>query len=86
MGNAYRDGWDRTFGPKESPRMLRCPFPLRRGLQIEVTLPAEGCRCATCVKLREVVTEQGEVGDVDNRVEAGHSCARRETRRRGSAS
>ncbi|MGA9307322.1 MAG: hypothetical protein WBW31_18100 [Candidatus Sulfotelmatobacter sp.] len=39
MGNAYRDGWDRTFGPKESPRMLRCPFPLRRGLQIEVTLP-----------------------------------------------
>jgi hypothetical protein len=41
MSKAYRDGWERTFAPKASPEMLRCPFPLRRGIQIEVTLPSD---------------------------------------------
>ena len=40
MSNAaYRKGWDRIFAPKVPPQMLRCPFSLRRGIQIEVTLP-----------------------------------------------
>jgi len=37
---AYRDGWERIFAPK-TPEMIRCPFPLRRGVQIDVTLPRD---------------------------------------------
>ncbi len=31
----------RIFAPKPPPEMLRCPFPLRRDMQIEVTLPRD---------------------------------------------
>jgi hypothetical protein len=46
MGNvvnirAYREGWERTFAPKPVPKMLRCPFPLRPGLMINVELPSD---------------------------------------------
>lgn len=41
MGNEYREGWERTFGPKPAPRMLRCLHTLRRGMRIEVTLPED---------------------------------------------
>lgn len=38
---AYRDGWERIFNPKPPVVMHRCPFPLRRGMQIELTLPSD---------------------------------------------
>jgi hypothetical protein len=41
MSQAYREGWERTFGPKAPPELLRCPFPLRKGLIIHVELPRD---------------------------------------------
>ncbi len=38
-----------------------------------MVLPTEGCLCATCVKLREVVTDRGEV--VASTLEAYRVCA-----------
>jgi len=37
---AYRDGWERIFGPP-APKITSCPFPLRRGLTITVELPSD---------------------------------------------
>lgn len=42
--NDYRDGWERTFAAKPTltpPRMIRCPFKLRRGMVIDVEVPSD---------------------------------------------
>ena len=41
MGKAYRDGWEQVFGPKPAPKVTRHPFPLRRGMVINVELPSD---------------------------------------------
>jgi len=40
---AYRDGWERTFGPKPkaTPRIIRNPYPLRPGLDIRYEIPED---------------------------------------------
>jgi hypothetical protein len=40
MSAAYREGWDRIFDPP-LPRLIRCPFNLRRGLTIHVDVPSD---------------------------------------------
>ena len=40
MSRAFRDGWDRVFGPKPEPA-LRNPFPLRRGVMMHYEIPAD---------------------------------------------
>jgi hypothetical protein len=40
MGKAYREGWERIFGPK-SPKVISCPFNLRSDLTIRVDLPTD---------------------------------------------
>jgi hypothetical protein len=41
MSQAYREGWDRTFGPKPAPQLYTNQFRLRRDCQIPVTLPVD---------------------------------------------
>ncbi len=40
MSQAYREGWDRIFGPPP-PKIMSCSFPLRRDLMIIVELPSD---------------------------------------------
>ena len=37
----YRDGWERVWGPKPAPEMIRTTFPLRPGMQIQVEIPRD---------------------------------------------
>ena len=46
MTAAFRAGWERIFGPP-SPKMLNCPFNLRRRMVLDISLPSD-------LKLREV--------------------------------
>lgn len=41
MSRAYRDGWEQVFGAKPAPKVTRHPFPLRRGMVINVDLPSD---------------------------------------------
>ena len=41
MNAAYREGWDRIFNPPRPVTMYRCPFALRRGMQIDLSLPSD---------------------------------------------
>ena len=43
MSQAFREGWERVFGLRPPPKIVLCPFNLRRGLVIHVELPNDFC-------------------------------------------
>jgi hypothetical protein len=47
MSQAFREGWDRIFGPRPPVTIHACAFNLRNGMVIEVKLPSD-------LKFREV--------------------------------
>src|ERR1700687_4040388 len=61
---AYRDGWERTFAPRPTPKMLRCPFPLRRGMMIDLEVPSD-LRLADLARLVSYLVTMCEDWDSD---------------------